>query len=99
MFGGVCFMVDGSMCCGVSHNALMVRVGSAARDAALRKPHTRPMMMRGKPLSAFILVDPEGCRTDAALARWVRQAVEFVSTLSEKEASPKPKRTPRRVRG
>ena len=27
MFGGLCFMVSGSMCCGLTGTALMVRVG------------------------------------------------------------------------
>jgi TfoX/Sxy family transcriptional regulator of competence genes len=28
MFGGLCFMLGGNMCCGVVNNELMVRVGA-----------------------------------------------------------------------
>ena len=87
MFGGLCFMVNGNMCCGISDKALMIRVGAASREQALAQPHTRPMTMRGKSLGAFVLVDPEGYRTEAALAKWVQRGVNFVSTLPGKEAS------------
>ncbi|HSR95968.1 MAG TPA: TfoX/Sxy family protein [Kofleriaceae bacterium] len=35
MFGGLTFMVNGAMCCGVTAEALVVRVGPAAYEAAL----------------------------------------------------------------
>ena len=41
MIGGLCFMVNGSMCCGISSTALMVRVGPEASERALAQPHTR----------------------------------------------------------
>ena len=28
MVGGLCFMIDGAMCCGVNKQGLMVRVGA-----------------------------------------------------------------------
>jgi TfoX/Sxy family transcriptional regulator of competence genes len=84
MFGGLCFMVSGNMCCGVSANRLLVRVGPLARDAMLERPHTSPMIMRGKVVSAFIFVKPEGLRTDADLKGWVQRGIDFVSGLPPK---------------
>jgi TfoX-like protein len=43
MVGGLSFLVRGSMCCGVTGEALMVRVGPEGRAAALARPHARPM--------------------------------------------------------
>ena len=43
MFGGICFMLNGNMLVGASPRGLMVRVGKDANDAALARPHTRPM--------------------------------------------------------
>jgi hypothetical protein len=87
MFAGLCFMVNGNMCCGISDKALMIRVGAAAHEWALAQPHTRPMTMRGKSMGAFVLVDPGGYRTEAALAKWVQRGVDFVSTLPAKKRS------------
>jgi hypothetical protein len=39
MFGGITFMLNGNMLCCASANGLMVRVGAAARAAALESPH------------------------------------------------------------
>src|SRR3989442_15755085 len=60
MVGGLSFMVNGSMCCGVTGNALMVRVGPEGLAGALARPHVRPMAFAGRPLAGFVCVDPGG---------------------------------------
>jgi hypothetical protein len=84
MVGGMSFNAGGSMCCGVTGSALMVRVGRDAREWALGQPHVRPMEMAGRRLAGFVLVDAEGIRTDAALATWVQRGVDFASSLAKK---------------
>ena len=84
MVGGLSFMVNGSMCCGVTGNALMVRVGPEGLAGALARPHVRPMVFAGRPLAGFVCVDPGGYRTDAALAAWVQRGIDFVATLPAK---------------
>lgn len=93
MVGGLSFMVNGSMCCGVTSTALMVRVGPEAYERALAQPHVRPMKFAGRPLAGYVCIDPEGCRTDAALAKWVQRGIDFVSTLPAKgTAARRPRR-------
>ena len=91
MFGGLCFMVHGGMCCGLTSSALMVRVGPAGHADALAQPHARAMTFTGRSLKGMVYVDPPGYRTDEALAKWVERGVEFVSTL--------PARKPVKARG
>jgi TfoX/Sxy family transcriptional regulator of competence genes len=79
MFGGLTFMVNGAMCCGITAEALVVRVGPEAYEAALAEPHARPMTFTGRPLAGMVYVDPPGYRTARALTRWVRRGVEFVT--------------------
>lgn len=79
MFGGLTFMVNGAMCCGVTSEALVVRVGPAAYEAALAEAHVRPMTFTGRPLAGMVYVDPPGYRSARALARWVQRGVEFVT--------------------
>ncbi|MBI4730526.1 MAG: TfoX/Sxy family protein [Chloroflexi bacterium] len=44
MFGGVGFLVNGNMACGVHKNDLIVRVGAASYEEALFRPQvSRPM--------------------------------------------------------
>jgi TfoX/Sxy family transcriptional regulator of competence genes len=87
MVGGLSFMVNGSMCCGLTNSALMVRVGSEAREWALAQPHVRPMEFAGRPLAAFVCVDPGGFRTDLALAKWVQRGIDFVSARPGKSGA------------
>jgi len=82
LMGGLTFMVKGAMCCSVSgRGGLMVRVGADAYERALAEPHARAMEMRGRPMTGFVRVDPDGYRTDAALRTWVQRGVDFVATL------------------
>jgi DNA-3-methyladenine glycosylase I len=82
MFGGLCFMVNGAMCCGLTKSDFMVRVGADQYDDALAQPNARPMDFTGRPLKGMVYVAPVGLRTDAALARWVRRGLAFVAPSS-----------------
>ncbi len=84
MIGGLSFMLNGSMCCGLTSMGFMVRIGPEARERALTQPHVRPMEFGGRRLAGFVYVDPEGYRTDTALATWVQRGIDFVSTLPAK---------------
>ncbi len=79
MFGGLCFMVNGSMCCGLTKSEFMVRVGPDAYEDALAQPHARPMDFTGRPLKGMVYVGPEGLRTHLGLAEWVRRGLAFAS--------------------
>ena len=84
MFGGIAFMVNGNMCCGVVNRDLMVRVGAEDYAAALQQPHARKMDFTGKPLRGFVYVSEKGIVKDTDLNRWISRACQFVTTLSKK---------------
>ena len=84
MFGGIAFMLEGNMCCGVIDDNLVVRVGPEAYERALREPHTRPMDFTGRPLHGFIYVDRDGFASDGSLRQWIDRGVSFVRTLPPK---------------
>jgi hypothetical protein len=91
MFGGLCFMVSGHMCCGFAKDELMLRVGKDAYPDVIDRKHARPMTFTGRPLEGFVYVDPAGYKTDAALATWIALATAFVATLPRRVAT-KPSR-------
>jgi hypothetical protein len=78
MFGGLCFMVNGAMCCGLTKSDFMVRVGPEGYDDALAQPHARPMDFTGRPLKGMVYVAPEGLGSSAMLASWVGRGLAFV---------------------
>ena len=79
MVGGLSFSVGGRMFCGIVGTALMVRVVSDGVGPALAEPFVRPMELGGRPLKAFVLVEPEGWADDAALTAWVDRALDVVA--------------------
>ena len=97
MMGGLCFMVLGNMCCGVTGTSVMVRVGREGYEPALAKPHVRPLEFAGRRPSGFVLVDPPGHRTAAALAAWVKRGVDFAAALPAKNAKAKKIATKKRT--
>ncbi len=84
MFGGLTFMLQGNMCCGVTEKRLMVRVGPDRYDDALRQAGASPMDFTGKPLRGFVYVAPEACESEADLAAWVDRARQFTLSLPAK---------------
>lgn len=85
MFGGMCFMLGGHMCCGVIGDDLMVRVGSDAHAAALKEPHARAMDFTGRPMKGMVYVGPGGTEEDDGLAAWVQRGVDFAGSLPPKK--------------
>ncbi len=83
MFGGLAFMLDGHMCCGIVGSDLMLRLGSEGADAALNRAHVRPMDFTGRPMASMVYVAQEGTR-GVALRDWVEAAAAFVRTLPPK---------------
>jgi TfoX/Sxy family transcriptional regulator of competence genes len=81
MFGGVGFLVNGNMACGVHKNDLIVRVGPAAYEQALSRPHTHVFDMTGHPMAGWVMVAPQGCATESDLKAWVGQGLAFARSL------------------
>jgi TfoX/Sxy family transcriptional regulator of competence genes len=92
MFGGVCFMLNGNMLVGASPRGLMVRVGKEGHEAAVARPHTRPMEQGTRTMVGYVVVAPEGVARDRDLESWLDTALAFVATLppKEKKAPPAP---------
>jgi TfoX/Sxy family transcriptional regulator of competence genes len=84
MFGGLAFMVKGHMCCGITRDDLMLRLGPDRAAEALEEPHVRPMDFTGRPMKGYVYVATPGLRTEAKLRRWIQLARDFVDTLPPK---------------
>ena len=84
MFGGVAFMANGHMCCGVSTDYLVLRLGNAGAETALRAANTRPMDFTGKPLKSMVYVEPAGYESGDDLRCWVERALKFAKSLPPK---------------
>jgi TfoX/Sxy family transcriptional regulator of competence genes len=85
MFGGLAFMLNGNMCCGVHAQEMIVRLDARQAEEALGDAHVRAFDLGRRPIKGWLLVRPVGLRTDAALARWARLALVHARGLPAKK--------------
>ena len=95
MFGGLCFLIHGNMCCGVLKAELVLRLEPEAAQELLSRPHTRPMDFTGRPLKGFVFIEAEGLVTDRQMHAWISTSLAFARSLPAKTSS---KLAPRRSR-
>lgn len=87
LMGGICFMVNGNMCCAVSgRGGLLIRVGPEAHAQMVSEPHCGPMEMGNRIMKGYVRVAPEGYRTEGMLKAWLMRGVDFAATLPGKAA-------------
>ena len=91
MFGGLAFLLNGHMVCGVHKGGAMVRVGKDHYAAALTFPGVAPMMFTGKPMVAMVDLIDASVADDRIRGRLLAMALDTVSALPPKVAKP-PKR-------
>ena len=83
MMGGLCFMVDDKMCCGVLYNKkkeidlVMARIGEEAQETAKDRPGCLPMDFTGRPMKGYVFFSAEGFDMDDDLAYWIDLCLAF----------------------
>lgn len=83
MMGGLCFMVNDKMACGIHYNKkqetdlLMARIGADAVPSASENPHCQPMDFTGKRMKDFVFVAPDGWDTEVDLEYWIDLVMDF----------------------
>jgi TfoX/Sxy family transcriptional regulator of competence genes len=92
MFGGITFMVNSQMCCGVLKDDLVVKTGPADFDELVAMPHVRPFDFTGRPMVGIVYVASPGVATDEQLHAWVQRGLDFVKQSPQAT----PRKTPRR---
>lgn len=84
MFGGIAWMVNGNMACGIIGEDLMIRLEREDAETALAEEHVGPMEFTGRPMRGFIMVEAAGTEDDVDFGRWVDAAADFAESLPAK---------------
>ena len=83
MMGGLCFLVDDKMLCGIhidkkyGDSLLMARIGEEAYAQNIDRPECLPMDFTGRPMKGYVFVTPEGFDTDKDLSDWIQLTLDF----------------------
>jgi hypothetical protein len=84
MFGGVGFLFNGNLACGVNKQDLIVRLNETDFEKALKQPHVRIFDLTGRPMKGWVFVSAEGCKSDKALEGWIDKGLAFARSLPRK---------------
>lgn len=84
MFGGMAFMLNGNMLCGVHSGGGMFRVGKENEAAALAIDGAGPMQFTGRRMGGMIDVTDAALADDARRAEWLRLSMEYAGGLPAK---------------
>lgn len=84
MFGGLAFLLNGNMCCGVHGDEMIVRLDPDETEAALARRGARRFDLTGRPMRGWIMVSASGLERDAELGRWVALAMTYAASLPAK---------------
>lgn len=83
MFGGMCFMVEEKMCCGIHYDKkketdlLMARIGEEASVTAMERTGCHPMDFTGRPMKGYVFVTPDGFDSDVDMEYWLQLCIDF----------------------
>lgn len=85
MFGGLAFLLDGSMVAAVGADGLMVRIDPALAEQVLADAletgsDVRPTVMRGRELRGWLDLGADALGSDAVLSLWLDRAAASVGS-------------------
>jgi TfoX/Sxy family transcriptional regulator of competence genes len=89
MFGGLCFMKNGNMVCGVHQGGGMARVGKEAEPKALEIEGVSPLSFTGRPMGGMVDVSPHTFDDVALRGQIIALALDYARSLPPKVAKPK----------
>ena len=84
MFGGMAYILQGNMACGVIEDNLIVRVPKEEYADALGQPHVREMDYSGRSMRGWVVVGSGATGDEASLAAWVRYGAATALALPPK---------------
>jgi len=84
MFGGIAFLIDGKMACGVLKDDIVLRVDPADALKLLKKPGIRPMDFTGRPMKGFLYAGPKSY-AGSGFKKLVDVSVNYAASLPTKK--------------
>ncbi len=96
MMGGLIFMVNDKMACGIHFDKkketdlLMARIGPDASEVVKDKPGCYPMSFTGRPMKGYVFVAPEAYDMDEDLEYWLDLCLAY-NPLAKASKKRKPK--------
>ncbi len=92
MFGGIAFMFDGNMVCGIHKGGAMFRVGKENHARAVALPGVGEMLFTGRAMTGMVDASPDAMADDAIRADLMAMSLAAARAMPPKLAKPAKKR-------
>jgi TfoX/Sxy family transcriptional regulator of competence genes len=77
MMGGLCFMVDGKMCVGITKDEIMARINPNMYEESIVKEGCEEMNFTGRPMKGFVFLTEDATDLEDDLYYWLQLALDF----------------------
>jgi TfoX/Sxy family transcriptional regulator of competence genes len=77
MFSGIAFMIEEKLCIAVRRDNIMLRIDPAIHDDLVEKSGCSSMIMKGKDLDGYVVVDQSVLNTQKQLLYWIQLALDY----------------------
>jgi len=77
MMGGLCYMVNDKMCCGIIGEQMMARINPDIYQDSLKKEGCHEMNFTGRTLKGYVYLDGEEIDKEDDLEYWVNLCLAF----------------------
>lgn len=85
MFGGLAFMIRGNMAVAAGgRGGLLLRVAPEQTETLAARTHADRFVMRGRAMTGWLRIEPEGIASDEHLAAWVAHGIAYAGSLPPK---------------
>ena len=91
MMGGMVFMVDNKMFCGIhidkkyGDSLLMARVGGEAYEKHINREECLPMDFTGRPMKGYLFITPAGFDFDKDIEYWLDLCLKYNPQIKSKK--------------
>ena len=82
MFGGSCYLEDKKTVCGVWKNYLILRIGQALCESALKDDYVLKFDITGKTMKGWIMIEHKHLSVQD-IADWISKARSYVKTIEK----------------
>lgn len=77
MMGGLCYMMDEKMLCGIVKNEVMARINPEIYEESLKVNGVNEMNFTGRAMRGFVFVTEDAYDLDEDLEFWIQKCIEY----------------------
>ena len=84
MFGGVGYLIRGNLVFGIHRQSLVIRTSPERAEELLKRDWVSIFDITGRPMKGWLMVSPDGLKTEKQLSDLLNIAIDYVRSLPRK---------------